>query len=217
MKVFIVEDDLIVADHLSMLLEKHHIQVLGAMDNVDEAIESTKLKPDFYFVDIRLEGSKSGIDFGFHLNQHHIPFVFLTANNEPHTTKKAIQAKPFAYISKPFKENDIIAAIELYKTSFGTQFINVRTNLGKRKLAFSELLFLRANGVYVELVTAKKTYLERESLSGYENILDKNFIRIHRSFIININQVDSHTASYVYIKGHKIPISRSYKLNVGLL
>ena len=58
MRVIIIEDDYIVADHLRMILQENSVEVLGILDNVEDAIESIKLKPDLYFIDIRLLGEK---------------------------------------------------------------------------------------------------------------------------------------------------------------
>ncbi|MBR9832089.1 LytR/AlgR family response regulator transcription factor [Acidiluteibacter ferrifornacis] len=210
MNVIIVEDDFIVADHLRLILEKHQVTVIGILDNVDEVIQNTSLNPDLYFVDIRLTGDKTGIDLGIYLNEIKQPFVYLTANNEIPTVKQAALTKPISYITKPYKESDIVALLEIFKTN-NQKTIQIRTSYGKKSIEQSKILYLEASGSYVKIVTANSTFLERASLSLYEEELNDQFIRIHRSFIINKSHIEQYNATTVYINNTELPISRSYK------
>jgi len=210
MNVIIVEDDFIVADHLRLILEKHQVNVIGILDNVDDVIQNTQLNPDLYFVDIRLAGEKTGIDLGIHLNKIKQPFIYLTANNEIPTVKQAALTKPLAYITKPYKESDIVGLLEIFKTN-NQKSIQIKTSYGKKLIDQSSILYLEASGSYVKIVTANSTYIERASLSLYEEELGDQFIRIHRSFIINKTYIEQYNSISVYINNTEIPISRSYK------
>jgi DNA-binding LytR/AlgR family response regulator len=210
MNVIIVEDDFIVADHLRLILEKYQVNVIGILDNVDEVIQNTQLNPDLYFVDIRLAGEKTGIDLGIHLNKIKQPFVYLTANNEIPTVKQAALTKPLAYITKPYKESDIVGLLEIFKTN-NQKSIQIKTSYGKKLIDQSSILYLEASGSYVKIVTSNSTYTERASLSLYEEELGDQFIRIHRSFIINKTYIEQYNSISVYINNTEIPISRSYK------
>lgn len=210
MNVIIVEDDFIVADHLRMILEKHQVTVIGILDDVDDVIQNTQLNPDLYFVDIRLAGEKTGIDLGIHLNEIKQPFIYLTANNEIPTVKQAASTKPLAYITKPYKESDIVALLEIFKTN-NQNSIQIKTTHGKKLIDQSSVLYLEASGSYVKIVTNNSTYTERGTLSQFEETLGSLFIRIHRSFIINKVYIEQFNSTSVYINKIEIPISRSYK------
>lgn len=214
MKVIIVEDDLIVADHLKMMLKRHDVNVMATLDNVNEAKISANLhQPDLIFVDIRLEGEESGIDLGNHLSKINIPFIYVTANNEVSTMRLATQSKPMAYVTKPYKENDIIAMLEIFKSKFQQTF-TVKTSHGKKSILIADILYTEANGSYTDIVTVDKKYTERISLSQLEEVLSSDFIRIHRSFIINKNKIEHYTASTIFINQKEISISRVYKSNI---
>ncbi|KAA3645254.1 MAG: DNA-binding response regulator [Bacteroidetes bacterium] len=213
MNAIIIEDDFIVADHLRLMLEKHQVKVLEIIDNVEEAITSSHLKPDLFFVDIRLAGDKSGIELGEYLSLNKLPFIYLTANNELATLKKATQTKPLAYITKPYKESDIIALVELFKTKFKKPIV-VKTKFGKKSIDSNTILYIEAKGSYVNIVTLIDTFNERVSLSQLMEELDDDFIRVHRSFIVNKNKINQYNSTSVFIKNTEIPISRTYKDNI---
>ena len=117
MKVVIVEDDFIVADHLRLMLEKHGVQVIDVTESYEAAMALIPQRPDLFFVDIRLSGEKTGIDLAHQLNKNNLRFIYLTANNEINTLKEAAKTSPLTYITKPYKEGDILALLEIYKST----------------------------------------------------------------------------------------------------
>jgi len=67
---------------------------------------------------------------------------------------------------------------------------------------------------YIKVHTSKEKIITKSSLSNFYNILPSdNFIRVHKSFIINKSRVHSFTATTIEIDDKKIPIGRSYKIN----
>lgn len=116
MNVIIVEDDFIIADHLQIILNKHGVDVIDVFDNVNDALQHRNEDIDLYIIDIRLSGNTSGIELGRRLNKNDKSFIYLTANNELATIKEAVETKPVTYITKPYKESDIIAILELFKS-----------------------------------------------------------------------------------------------------
>lgn len=213
MNVLIVEDELIVADYLKKILEKHQVNVIGMVDSISMAKASIqKSKPDLCVVDIRLVDGDSGIDLGVYLNQENIPFIYLTANNEITTIKKAVLTKPQSYLTKPFSERDIIAAIELIKVSFSSNnFLSIKSHKGKIKISFNNILYLQADNVYTKIFTLEKEFVERITLKEIESKLDASFVKVHRSYVVNKSKITSFTASVIYINDTKIPVSRSFK------
>lgn len=210
MKVIIIEDDYIVADHLRMILKENGVEVLNILDHVEDAIKSIKLQPDLYFVDIRLLGDKSGIDFGYVLKEKNIPFVYLTANNELETLKKAADSQPLSYITKPYSEIDIVAFLEIYKSKISPTY-EVKTSYGKKMIKISEILYFEADGSNVLIVTRNNKYLERNTITDLEKQFEKEFIRVHRSFLVSRNKITQFNSTTIFIDDVEIPISRSYK------
>ena len=135
MNAIIVEDELIIADHLSQILSSIKVNVIEIIDDLADAEKSLAKSPDFYFLDIRLSNNQNGIELGEKLNQLNIPFIYITANNELEVLKKAIATQPTSYITKPFKERDVIAAVELIKLKVkDSKYLQVITAKGTKKI-----------------------------------------------------------------------------------
>ncbi len=210
MRVVVVEDDFIVADHFRMMLTKHGITVLKTVDSYESAMKTLKMRPDLYFVDIRLNGEKTGLDLAQVLHENSLGFIYVTANNELETMKTAVKTKPLAYITKPYKESDILALLEMFKSSNETT-ITVKSEFGKKMIPVSSVLYFESEGSYVKTVTSDGAYSERTSLTALEDTVSNDFIRIHRSYLVNKNHIKQFNSNSVYIANEPLPISRSYK------
>ncbi|TXC78669.1 LytR/AlgR family response regulator transcription factor [Luteibaculum oceani] len=215
MNVLIVEDELLVADHIADIIQSQGANVVGLARDVEEA--STFLNShtlDLIFLDIFLENS-NGIDFGRKLRNTHpnIPFIFLTANIDKETLREAVDCKPFSYISKPFQETDIIAAIELIKSSnHGTNGLKIKSSDGMVDVPFNEIFYIVADGVYCNIHTEKRSYLHRASLTELMNLLPHaEFQRTHRSYIVNRNHIQAKKSDNLIVANELIPVSKSYR------
>jgi len=212
MNAIIVEDELIIADHLAQILSSINVNVIEIIDDLTEAEKSLARAPDFYFLDIRLSNNQNGIEFGKVLNNLAIPFIYITANNELEILKKAIATQPTSYITKPFKERDVIAAVELIKLKTKVaNYLQIITPKGIKKIAEQEILYCEAKGSYVNIVTENGTFVQRMTLKKTLEMLSDDFLRIHRSFIINKHKISSSKSNTIYISEFPLPISRAYK------
>ncbi|UKN00984.1 response regulator transcription factor [Paracrocinitomix mangrovi] len=213
MKAVIVEDEIIVADHLKTILESNKIDVVGMCENLEEAENSLLQKPDFYLLDIRLSHGHNGIDFGMKLKQLGIPFVYITANNEVEVMKEAIKTNPENYITKPFRKADVLAGLEFVKLKIEkNHFIEIITSKGTEKLMESDILYCQADGVYTNIFTSNRGVVtQRINLKDLEEKLSDQFIRIHRSFVVNEDKITAKKANKVFIDDMEFPVSRSYK------
>jgi len=116
MKVLIIEDDVLIANYIKYVLEKNNYFVTGIADSMESIKESTQSAiPDVALLDIRLAGGESGIEASKVLNKEKIPYMYLTANNDRKTMAGALKTNPVAYITKPFNEDNVVAAIELFR------------------------------------------------------------------------------------------------------
>ncbi|SDF05271.1 LytR/AlgR family response regulator transcription factor [Chitinophaga filiformis] len=122
------------------------------------------------------------------------------------------------YLLKPFEFERFLTAVNKVKaeqrrtTGEAKDFIFVNVQKRKVKILFSEILYIESQREYIKIVTTKSEYLSKMSTNEIEDILPEHiFKRIHRSFIISVNQIDSYTAEMVEIKGIPIPIGRGYK------
>jgi len=82
----------------------------------------------------------------------------------------------------------------------------------KVKIELSEILYIESQREYIKIVTSKAAYLSKMGTQEIEDLLPSNlFKRIHRSFIVSINKIDSYTAEMVEVKGVSIPIGRGFR------
>lgn len=118
-KIFVVEDEFLVVRDLKNQLTSLGYEVVGSTPLAEEAITLTKaLKPDLILMDIRLQGAMDGITAAENIRKScKLPVVYLTANADDATLKRALVTEPFGYILKPFEERELKTVIEmaLYK------------------------------------------------------------------------------------------------------
>ena len=231
LKIGIVEDELIIARTILSTLDELGYSHCGPAINYTEAMEMLEHdKPDLLLLDIQLSGKKDGIDVAQKINElYKLPFIFLTANSDAETIDRAKKVKPHAYIVKPFTKEELFAAIEIafsnftgnrtnakpeHTASYHTKdFMFVKDGYVFRKIFFNELLYLESDANYVTLhLKSQKKVMIRSTLNDFIEELDqKIFIRIHRSYSVNINLVDDIFPTEVSVEGSKIPVGKSYR------
>jgi len=95
-------------------------------------------------------------------------------------------------------------------------FLYFRSNRKMVKVLFNEILYIEGLNDYIKIITTNKPIITKHLLASLEQMLPpKEFLRIHKSFIVAINKIESFNADSVDIARHEIPIGRSYKVNVN--
>ncbi|NNL01886.1 MAG: response regulator transcription factor, partial [Eudoraea sp.] len=158
-----------------------------------------------------------------------IPIIYLTANNDDVTFSRAKETQPYAYISKPFNkinlQRTIALVVEKIKDKGGLKQIQPESNLqvlpdrifirhnGRMvKILLDQILYIEAERNYCNIITTLGKYLVVSTLKTIENELKAScFLRVHRSFIVNICKLDVIADSHLEIDRKVIPISKSYK------
>lgn len=114
-KILIVEDETVNAMDIEDTLGRNGYQIAGVASNGVDAIRIAKeTYPDLILMDIRIEGSMDGIEVANHINMYYeIPIIFLTAYSDDLTISRAIKAKSFSFLLKPFNERELISNIEM--------------------------------------------------------------------------------------------------------
>ena len=127
------------------------------------------------------------------------------------------------YLLKPFDFERFLVAVtkvkkaqkvtdEPNKTAITKDFIFLTVQKKKVKILFSDVVYVESQREYIKIVTTKTEYLSKMSTHEMETLLPAHlFKRIHRSFIIAINKIESYTAEMVEVSGVPIPIGRGYK------
>lgn len=226
-KILVVEDEIVIADNICMILEDLGYEVLEPAIHFEEALETIKEnKPDLAILDIQLAGRRDGIDLAWKIKEgYDFPFIFLTSNADAATVDRAKKVDPPAYLVKPFNKDDLYTSIEMALYNYAGKdqeeekedllikdsiFVKEKNLFHKIKL--SDIRYLKSDHVYVELFTVHDTkHLIRGSLTDLSARLPKNFYRTHRSYTINVDQMDAINSAYVLIDNQQIPIGKSYR------
>jgi len=232
-KILIVEDEMIIAANISLQLSALGYEVTGIIPRGEEALEHLKQnKPDIVLMDIQLKGELDGIEtVRLMQQQQDIPVIYLTANADDAHFAQAKDTHPYAFISKPFKKLDLQRAIELtinhiqsekIETSIsnmqkGSPFvlsdcIFVRHHEKMVKVIIKNILYIEAERNYCRIYSNDKQYLLVTTLKEMdEKLPKKHFIRVHRSFIVNVSQIQEIATSHIVIGKKAIPVSKALK------
>lgn len=174
---------------------------------------------DLIFLDIHLPKLK-GMAFLKMLT--HPPAVIITTAYHQYAVE-GFDLNVTDYLLKPFEFERFLIAVTKVKTTQGEKrkpaesgeikdhlFLNVQKK--KMKILFSEIIYIESQREYIKIVTTKNQYISKMSTNEIESLLPENlFKRIHRSYIISINKIDSYTAEMVEVNGISIPIGRGYR------
>lgn len=235
-RIFVVEDESIVSKDIQQSLKKLGFEIAGAASSGEKAVEKIEeTKPDLVLMDIMLKGEMSGIDTAEIVKEKfNIPVIYLTAYADEGTLSKVKVTEPYGYIIKPFKEIDLLTSIEmaLYKHGKEVEVIKerdflyslveqkeegvmfVKSNSRLVKVNTADILFIEALKDYVVINTPTAKYTIHSTMKDIEKKLpSKEFIRVHRSYIVRIDKIASIEQPNIIIEGNKkmIPIGGSYK------
>ncbi|WP_107039746.1 response regulator [Brumimicrobium mesophilum] len=236
-KVLVVEDESIVSKDIQHSLKRLGYLISGASATGEKAVLlADSEQPDIVLMDIMLKGEMNGIEAAEIIKREHgIPVIFLTAYADEATIAKAKITEPFGYIIKPFKEIDLHTSIEmaLYKhkkekevekerdllysiveSKSSNEFIFVKSNSRLVKLNTEEIFYVEALKDYVVINTIDDRYTIHSTMKDIDKKLgDKEFIRVHRSFIVRLDKIASIEYPNLQLENEKktIPIGGSYK------
>ncbi len=224
----IVDDEPIAREILENHLQKiDSIKIVACCKNAVEAFNAINSNTiELLFLDINMP-EISGLSFAKSITKN-IKVIFTTAYREYAIDGFDLQAVD--YLLKPISFERLLQSIHKYldenvtipqeeKTEIideKADFIFVRSDRKMVKINFDEIHYIESIGDYLKIHLLAKIVVTRESLSSIEAKLPFNdFLRIHRSYIVSIQKIDSFTNEYVEIHKKSITISRSYKKEVS--
>jgi len=218
MNILLIEDDEVWQQQLYVMLEEFIDTKIDLASTLEEArYKLANHTPDLIIADIILADGLVFQLFSDPIRTY--PIVFMTSHASHQLLDNALQLPKTAFMVKPFHALTLIGAIRsLTKTeTIATNTENKLEVLGKYKQAISilydNILYVEADGNYMKIYTADKVYSYKSSLKELLAVLDKRFLQIHKSFIINthfVNRVDL-TAGVVVVKRNELPIGRAYR------
>jgi len=230
-RIAIVEDVSLIANRLKNDLERLQYSCVGIAQNLTEAKELiTNETPDLVILDIDLHNLENGLDLVPELKKRRIPFVVLTDLKNASTRDSVIKNSPDGYLTKPVSLANLQSTLALVfsksivaveKKSFHfkkpdgfVQLINyddivyVKSDKGGREIHFR-------SGITTQRV------VDTETLTSFLELPHThNFVRVNRSYVINLDYLESYSYSELKMKhlpNTKIPIGKTYQQEIHAL
>ncbi|MDC2867414.1 MULTISPECIES: LytR/AlgR family response regulator transcription factor [unclassified Bacillus (in: firmicutes)] len=235
LRILVIDDEMLARDELKYLLYRtKEVDIIDEADSVEEALEKLiESKPDLVFLDIQLSDD-NGFEIANILKKMKNPpaIVFATAYDQ--YAIQAFEVDALDYILKPFDEERIVQAIKKFKKRKQHEMAekqevhapNVSSRMEKLALPIDESIVLVniEDIVYAGLLDGKvivkticDTYVTYDTLAILEKkLLQTNFQRVHRSFIVNVNHISeiqpwfNSTYNLIMKEDSKVPVSRTY-------
>jgi two-component system, LytTR family, response regulator LytT len=228
MRIFVVEDEQIHLDDISITIEELGHELVGNSDDAMEAFEKIEqLQPDVVLMDINLNGKNNGILLAAQVHSKlSLPIIFTTSFTQPEIIEQAIAAAPVkSYLVKPVAPASLRAILLLLEKQsdepkveldLQDQSFFVRMGNKLKKVSFEDILYLETDVKnYTTIITHEHEKLSvKKSISELMQLLPASqFVQTFRSNVINLSRVSSinEKDQMVMIDKYAIPIGRSYK------
>ena len=236
LKSIIVDDELIARNVLETYLKKYcpSVEVIGQAQHIKEAVPMIQtLKPQLVFLDVEMPYGNA-FDVLEACGEQKFETIFITAFSE--YSMKALNRSAAYYILKPIDITELVAAVskvqetvikeeELNRNRILLQNLKLKpeqqqivlpTMQGFDVIKTADITKLQAKGNFTEVYLTNGTYkLICKFLKHFDDLLEAPFIRVHRSYIVNLNFIKSYSKSaggYVTLQdGSEIEVSASYK------
>lgn len=215
-KCVVVDDEPIAREILISYIDKTpNLTLIKSFKNASEVlIFMQENSADIYFLDINMP-EISGLSLAKIINKK-AKIIFTTAYRDYAVDGFNLQAVD--YLLKPIAYDRFLQSLEQVETKKEIEvthsFMFVRSDRKMIKVDFDNILYVESLSDYVKIITPDKTIVTRETISNLEEKLNNNFIRIHRSYIVSLNKINSYTNEYIEVLNKALPISRGYKESV---
>lgn len=216
-KVLLVEDNFLNRRLFQKCLEENNYQVFG----VKSVIEAKELLSKNTFVaailDIHLgENQPDGISLGRYINEEfELPVIYLTAYEDSKIVSDAIETNPYAYLTKPFKEVDLISTVYLAIKSAHkevTKTVRVGDGVYNIDLPIDEILYIESDKNYLLFHTHSGVYKLRSTIKLIlEELAENGFLRVHRAYVVNKEKIEKYSNKGLVVNGFEIPMTKSYE------
>lgn len=219
-KTIIVEDELMARKSLENFCSKYPIiNLIGSYESAEEALKTIESDScELIFLDIEMPGM-TGLEL-----MEKIPYlpqvVFTTGNKE--YAYEAYEYDITDFLKKPISTERFAKAIEkvvdtkerrnAIATSSEKHEIYVKTDGRYVRLAYNDILYFENVGDYIKAISTHGTYIFHDTMKGLDQkITNPRFLKVHRSYIVNMNYIKDIEDNTIVIEKKVIPVSRAYK------
>ena len=216
----IIEDEIMARKSLSTLCQKiDNLILVDALSNAEDALPIIQSKTiDLILLDIEMPGM-SGIELLDKVSV--VPQVIFTTGNQQYAYE-AFEYDVTDFIKKPITQSRFVKAIEkainrhiqldAIATASADHEIYVKSDGRYTRLLLADILYFENVGDYVKVITDKDNYIIHGSLKSVESkVNNTRFLKVHRSFLINLDKIVDIEDNSIVIAKKMIPISRAHK------
>lgn len=224
MNCIVIDDSKLASAVIEQMIgQVDFLKLKGTFDNPVDAYNYLQKEPvDLIFLDVEMP-EMTGLDLLKNLSKR--PIVILTTAKKDYAVE-AFELKVADYLLKPVTLPRFMAAVnrakELFekenakqgpeKESRNKDYIFVRSNSVLTKIKISDIIYVQAAGDYVNIFTKNKRYTVHITLRGIEEKLPADkFYRLHRSYLVALDQVDAVEEGTAYLEKHPLPIGEQFK------
>jgi DNA-binding LytR/AlgR family response regulator len=218
LKCMVIDDSAVQRAALTELIAKHpNLILVDVFQNGISARASIKRNEvDLIFLDVEMP-----VVDGFELIEslEIRPQIILITSN-PSYALRAFDHNVTDYLLKPitkerFNESVKRALLNYVRTEhvdLDTDFIYVNSDLKKVKVFLKHINWVQGFGDYIKLITEEGNLLVLSTMKAFMALLPQDrFLRIHKSYIVNLDKVEKFNSAFVEIQGHEIPLSKHKK------
>lgn len=217
MKIAVCDDERVFSERLKNLIDDYYRapgHSVHIFDSAAEMLRQIEQNPHMFsavFLDIEMP-EIDGIQAAGRIRKcsEDVSIIFLTSHTE--LAMEGYEVNALRFLAKPvnkIKLHEVLALLD--KSSTDSKCIVIADGGSRILVKQSDVLYIKAENVYLKVVTENKNYLLRKKLAEIEAELDSGrFVRIHRSYIVGLEYVSSFDGkSVIMIDGTQLPLSRS--------
>lgn len=221
MNCLVVDDNIIALTVMKKLISMASgLTLVGECADALTAYEQLQTNTvDLLFLDIEMP-DMSGIDLVKSLGDKRPMVIFTTSTID--YAAEAFDLNVVDFLIKPVTPARFLIAVEkakrmlvtksLNQTDKDDEFVFIRDSNIVRRLKVNDILYMEAKGDYVRINIADGDYSIHSSLKSVEEKLSKNiFVRVHRSFIVNVSKIDTIEGGTLIVNRKIVPVSDAYR------
>ncbi|NVO20171.1 MAG: response regulator transcription factor [Bacteroidetes bacterium] len=214
MNCIVIDDTPLAVEKLEGFISQvPYLNLLKSFFNGIEAISFMKTNPvDLVFLDIQME-QFSGLQF---LDSIQNPHAIIIVSAYSQYAVEGFNHAVVDYLLKPYSFERFLKAIDKVQAARESEtpkeYMFVKTEYRMERVNFSDILYIEGKGAYLRIITPKSKVMTLQNFQHMESQLSaNNFMRIHKSFIVALNKIESIERNRIKIGGELIPIGLSYR------
>lgn len=172
---------------------------------------------DVMFLDVEMPGI-SGFEL---MDRLDYPLQVILTTSKTEYAYDAFQYNVTDYLRKPFSYDRFLESVQKLRPpaaenqSSQADHIFIKVDGKLIRLESSDILYIESMGDYVRFITRQRKYITHNTIKNIESRVEgMGFLKVHRSYIVNMSQVDDLQDTNLIVKGVSIPVSKSHKMRI---